>query len=1264
MSIPPALAQGTVDYDADGDGLIEVSSLAQLNAIRWDLDGDGAADVYPPASDGRTGHDPDGASKLAAAFPQAEANMGCPSSGCAGYELAADLDFDTNGSGAADAGDEFWNGGKGWVPLIGGEAIYDAHAEIRFEDHVGSDYSGERPHSRARMFTGVFEGNGRTISNLFIDDSARRYVGLFGYIGPEAHVRNFGLTKTNSDSGVRGNWYTGALAGLVERGRVSGVYSHLDVSGHLYVGGLVGVTWRYGFVIESYATGDVYGTDNVGGLVGMLNWSGVAASYATGDVSSWNGTAGGLAGYWPDGRIRATYATGSVTLNGNLYVDWYYGLVESRVGGLVGSAAHCGGHRWPRLRANYATGALSGPQGAAVGGLTGGCIGGWGENDPADVSYWDTDTTGTSTNPTVDEGGTTRVFGRGYTTAQLQAPTGYTGIYAGWNVDVDVESYWGPFDGPGDDPWDFGSSSQYPVLKYCAAKPGIVTADGQPYCPLQPSDQRRSRVVVPDDDGGSTGDDDGDGGLAEDHPLVRYAVLVKSFYDRITDRHVHGDGASGGWNKRFLKAMGHPEYVGYPQPAVTVADAQRMYDHGGPGANAAWEGTAEAVQYKLDYDAGTLTTTTTTTTTTDPPTTQDPEITVTGGSGITEGGTASFTIEASPAPDSPITVNIGVTQDGDWGAAGAATVTVSGASTTYTITTSDDQTDEADGSVTATVKNGTGYTVGTASSASVNVSDDDQPLEHPLVKYADLVQEFYDRITARHVHGDSSSGRLNKMFLSAMGHAEYVDYPHGKVTSARAQEIWEHNGPSNRNQAWEGTAEAVQYKLDYDSGALATTTDPPPAQIPEVTITAGSGITEGGTASFTVTADPAPASPITVNVGVGEDGDWGATGAATVTVSGASTAYTITTSDDETDEADGSVTATVESGTGYTVGSASSASVAVSDDDDPPPAVPEITISGGGAITEGGTAGFTINASPAPSGAVEVSIGVTQTGGYGATGAATVSVSGASAAYTVSVPDNGIDQADGSVTVTVLSGAGYTVGSSSSRTVAISDDDVPEITITAGSAITEGGTAGFTITATPAPHSPITVNVGVGEDGDFGATGAATVTVSGTSTAYTITTSDDETDEADGSVTATVESGTGYTVGSASSASVAVTDDDDPPPVVGNAHTLHVSIRAPIGVVLPGETAEFSVTLSEKAQQDVTIAYTVSISGMWNSDWAIESDNPLTIPEGESSGVIKVKIHDHAWYANDHTTYWINLQVTSVTGAKTANGGYGRTRAK
>ena len=90
------IAGAGVDYDADADGLIEVKSLAQLNAIRWDLDGDGTGDKLDSNNDGDytdTG-EYDYTANYTAAFPSAANAMGCPNTGCVGYELAANLDFD------------------------------------------------------------------------------------------------------------------------------------------------------------------------------------------------------------------------------------------------------------------------------------------------------------------------------------------------------------------------------------------------------------------------------------------------------------------------------------------------------------------------------------------------------------------------------------------------------------------------------------------------------------------------------------------------------------------------------------------------------------------------------------------------------------------------------------------------------------------------------------------------------------------------------------------------------------------------------------------------------------------------------------------------------------------------------------------------------------------------------------------------------------------------------------------------------------------
>ena len=121
----------------------------------------------------------------------------------------------------------------------------------------------------------------------------------------------------------------------------------------------------------------------------------------------------------------------------------------------------------------------------------------------------------------------------------------------------------------------------------------------------------------------------------------------------------------------------------------------------------------------------------------------------------------------------------------------------------------------------------------------------------------------------------------------------------------------------------------------------------------------------------------------------------------------------------------------------------------------------------------------------------------------------------------------------------------------------LSEDNqpLPEIAVSAGSAVDEGGDAVFTITASPAPASPLTVTYTISADGDFGvdSTGGrslgVTVPVTGSRT-LTLTTENDDVDEPDGSVSVTVAAGDGYTVGGRASGTVAVRDDDDPLPEI------------------------------------------------------------------------------------------------------------------
>ena len=120
----------------------------------------------------------------------------------------------------------------------------------------------------------------------------------------------------------------------------------------------------------------------------------------------------------------------------------------------------------------------------------------------------------------------------------------------------------------------------------------------------------------------------------------------------------------------------------------------------------------------------------------------------------------------------------------------------------------------------------------------------------------------------------------------------------------------------------------------------------------------------------------------------------------------------------------------------------------------------------------------------------------------------------------------------------------------------VPDDDDPDITIAAGpSPVEEGEKASFTLTRTGRNLSAaLTVNVAVDDGaGHFlPSTGVPTMGIfmENMSTAsLAIPTHDDDVDEADGTLTATVIGGDGYRAGSPSEATAIVTDNDDPGPL-------------------------------------------------------------------------------------------------------------------
>ena len=275
------------------------------------------------------------------------------------------------------------------------------------------------------------------------------------------------------------------------------------------------------------------------------------------------------------------------------------------------------------------------------------------------------------------------------------------------------------------------------------------------------------------------------------------------------------------------------------------------------------------------------------------------------------------------------------------------------------------------------------------------------------------------------------------------------------------------------------TEASATYTIDNDDGS-----------VPTITVSGGTAVTEGTGAQFKVSASPAPSVNLTVQLDVSDDDTSNFVASAdegrkTVTIQANQTSatYTVDTVADSTDEPNGDVTVAVASAEGYTVGSASSAATTVNDDD----VLSEITISPGESqVTEGRAARFTLTASPAPGVTLKVKLNIADAAGSdfvapGNEGAQILTIRAglSSATYTVDTVADRVDEPDGSVTVTVASAKGYTLGGTSSATVTVKDNDIRALVLTPPSklSVKEGGKSTYTVRLATEPTGTVTAAI-------------------------------------------------------------------------------------------------------------------------------------------------------------------------------------------
>ena len=213
-----------------------------------------------------------------------------------------------------NAANTAFNGGKGWIP-IGKNAF---------------------------PFKGVFDGGGKKITGLYINDEEFVWgagLGLFGLIS-DATVKNVALVNasinafdgaggiaamvTQSDisncyvsGNIKGKDGVGGIVGTISQVVLSNCYSAANVTGHGFVGGVLGALYNEGEITNCYSTGVVVAGGNLGGIVGQVAFG--TSNTKVSNCAALNPCIKG--GASSTGRIVGQIESGTLTLSNNIAFD-------------------------------------------------------------------------------------------------------------------------------------------------------------------------------------------------------------------------------------------------------------------------------------------------------------------------------------------------------------------------------------------------------------------------------------------------------------------------------------------------------------------------------------------------------------------------------------------------------------------------------------------------------------------------------------------------------------------------------------------------------------------------------------------------------------------------------------------------------------------------------------------------------------------------------------------------------------------------------
>ena len=571
--------------------------------------------------------------------------------------------------------------------------------------------------------------------------------------------------------------------------------------------------------------------------------------------------------------------------------------------------------------------------------------------------------------------------------------------------------------------------------------------------------------------------------------------------------------------------------------------------------------------------------------------------------------------------------------------------------------TIDDQIDEADGSLTFSIRSGSGYRLGSPTRLSTNVRDDDVP--------SVSIQASTTSVQA----GRSTVFRLSRNGITRTASTVSLDVSQeGAVLTDAARAISTVQFRSGQSSATlslatKSTAGAGKvfvavlpgedYASDIGNGYATVNVTASSAQLPVVSfMDADETIIEGQPASFEVRRNAAVSTPLTVSMQFRASRS-GVIGAGTfttmnVTIPAWSTQGTasVDTQDNTTPGEDATVRATIVGSSGYRTGTPATKTVTVEDDED---TIVRLTKTSPSAaqVVEGTTLNFRVTRTGRTSQALVVPIEINETQDMVTAEAppltsVTIAARSTYASFRVRTHNDTVNEFPSVVTVAIGTIGGRTVGSTGSEReiqVRVTDNDLPTVTISSSDVvergILEGQTHHFFLTRVGVDGAlPATaVRVRIDYEGDMfprsSETRSITIPLNARSTQFSVTVPQNAIDQANGRMRATVLSGTGYVVGATTTNEggsvvepagrtnyVNVWDDD----------IAVVGIYGPTGPVREGQTVTITLRRASAAPIELAVKVSYTLKGDWPD--AGHTQRTINFPRNAISTSFTIPIGD------------------------------------